>query len=161
LGYPSLLSRDIMNATNATNATNAIESVPATGTPAFASTVRRSDTIAKLATAVTKAVAELKNPSKDSVNPYYNSKYADLATVRDAVLPVLARHDLAVLQLPCELDNAAANPVPRSFFLMPSLPFPSLKLLPDSSPPVLAFKRHRGNVSKDAWAINHSFRGTS
>jgi hypothetical protein len=55
-----------------------------------------------------KAVAELKNPSKDSVNPYYNSKYADLATVRDAVLPVLARHDLAVLQLPCELDNAAA-----------------------------------------------------
>jgi hypothetical protein len=97
-----------MNATNATNATNAIESVPATGTPAFASTVRRSDTIAKMATAVTKAVAELKNPSKDSVNPYYNSKYADLATVRDAVLPVLARHDLAVLQLPCELDNAAA-----------------------------------------------------
>jgi hypothetical protein len=97
-----------MNATNATNPAPAIESAPSAGTPAFASTVRRSDTIAKLATAVTKAVAELKNPAKDSVNPFYNSKYADLATVRDAVLPVLARHDLAVLQLPCELDNAAA-----------------------------------------------------
>jgi hypothetical protein len=70
--------------------------------------VRRSDTIAKLAAAVIKAAAELKNPAKDSVNPFYNSKYADLASVRDAVLPVLARHDLAVLQLPCELDNAAA-----------------------------------------------------
>ena len=73
-----------------------------------ATTVRRSDTIAKLTAALTKAACELKNPPKDSVNPFFNCRYADLATVRDAVLPVLARHDLAVLQLPCELDNAAA-----------------------------------------------------
>jgi hypothetical protein len=78
------------------------------GTLVPVTTVRRSDTIAKLTAAVTKAVAELKNPAKDSVNPFFNCKYADLATVRDAILPVLARHDLAVLQLPCELDNAAA-----------------------------------------------------
>ena len=88
------------------SATNATESAPASGNGT--TTVRRSDTIAKLTAAVTKAVAELKNPPKDSVNPFFNCKYADLATVRDAVLPVLARHDLAVLQLPCELDNAAA-----------------------------------------------------
>ncbi|HXU24387.1 MAG TPA: ERF family protein [Tepidiformaceae bacterium] len=92
----------------ATNPMSATEPTPLASATAPTTTVRRSESIAKLATAVTKAVAELKNPSKDSINPYYNSKYADLATVRDAVLPVLARHDLAVLQLPCELDSAAA-----------------------------------------------------
>jgi hypothetical protein len=97
-----------MDRVNTANPTPAIETTsPAAATTAV-TTVRRSESIAKLAAAVTKAVAELKNPPKDAINPYYNSKYADLATVRDAVLPVLARHDLAVLQLPCELDGAAA-----------------------------------------------------
>ena len=71
-------------------------------------TVRRSDGIAKFAEAMTRAQAELKNPPKESTNPHFRSKYADLATVRDAVVPVLARHGLAVMQLPCELHDAPA-----------------------------------------------------
>lgn len=72
------------------------------------SSVRRSGTIGKLALALAKAQGELKNPPKDSVNPHFKSRYADLATVRDTVLPVLARHGLSVLQLPCEMDGHPA-----------------------------------------------------
>ncbi len=72
------------------------------------STVRRSASIAALAKAMAAAQGELKNPPKDSVNPHFKSKYADLATVRDAVVPVLARHKLAVMQFPCEMDDQPA-----------------------------------------------------
>jgi hypothetical protein len=71
-------------------------------------TVRRSDALGKLTDALVKAQAEMRNPPKDSVNPHFKSRYADLATVRDAILPVLNRHGLAVLQLPCEIGDAAA-----------------------------------------------------
>ena len=70
--------------------------------------VRRSESIAALAAAMCKAQAELKNPPKDSINPHYKSRYADLATVRDVVVPVLARHGLAVMQLPSDLAGSPA-----------------------------------------------------
>jgi hypothetical protein len=66
-------------------------------------TVRRSETTAAIFGALLKAQGELKNPPKDSVNPHYKSRYADLATVREAVLPAFLRHGLAVVQCPCEL----------------------------------------------------------
>ena len=55
---------DIMNANPSTPETTVAVNggIPTT-------TVRRSDTIAKLTAALAKAVAELKNPPKDSVNP--------------------------------------------------------------------------------------------
>lgn len=68
-------------------------------------TVRRSETIAALAKALAGAQAEMRNPAKDSVNPHFRSRYADLATVRDAVIPALARQSLAVVQLPCESES--------------------------------------------------------
>jgi hypothetical protein len=71
-------------------------------------TVRRSESIAALAAAMCKAQAELKNPPKDSVNPHFKSRYADLATVRDVIVPVLARHGLAVMQFPSDLAGAPA-----------------------------------------------------
>lgn len=71
-------------------------------------TIRKSESIATLAGALVKAQAELKNPPKDSVNPHFKSKYADLATVRDTVTPVLTRHGLAVLQVPCETEGGPA-----------------------------------------------------
>lgn len=70
--------------------------------------VRRSGSLAELSAALAAAQAEMKNPQKDSVNPHYKSRYADLATVRDAVLPCLNRHGLSVLQLPCELPCGPA-----------------------------------------------------
>jgi hypothetical protein len=72
------------------------------------STVRRSESIAALAAAMCKAQAELKNPPKDSVNPHYKSRYADLATVRDTIIPVLVRHGLSLMQFPSDLDGAPA-----------------------------------------------------
>lgn len=95
------------------NATNAAEAARAVRADAHRdedgpSTVRRSLTLGGLAKALARAQAELKNPPKDSVNPHFKSKYADLATVRDVVVPALSRHGLAVLQLPCELGDAPA-----------------------------------------------------
>jgi hypothetical protein len=72
------------------------------------STFRKSLTIGALGAAMAKAQLELKNPPKDSVNPHYKSRYADLATVRDVVVPVLAKHGLAVMQLPSEFGGAVA-----------------------------------------------------
>ena len=71
-------------------------------------TVRRSDSLAALSGALASAQGEMTNPTKDSVNPHFKSKYADLATVRDAVIPALSKYGLAVLQLPCEAGSAPA-----------------------------------------------------
>lgn len=99
-----------MSTVDTTNATAAAQSVKA-GKPdpePAAASVRRSAGIGQLAAALAKAQAEMSNPTKDSVNPHFKSKYADLATVRDAVLPTLAKHGLSVMQLPCELGAAPA-----------------------------------------------------
>lgn len=52
----------------------------------------------QIARALVAARAELQNPAYDKVNPHYKSRYASLAAVQDAVLPVLAKHGLAVVQ---------------------------------------------------------------
>jgi hypothetical protein len=44
------------------------------------------------------AYAEIGGAAKDKVNPAFKSKYADIASVIDAVKPVLARHNLAFYQ---------------------------------------------------------------
>lgn len=68
----------------------------------------QSESIAKLALDIVAAQNELRNPVKDSVNPFFKSRYADLAAVRDAVVPVLAKFGLAVVQMPSVLDGAPA-----------------------------------------------------
>jgi hypothetical protein len=97
----------IVNATNALEAARAVKAGSHRDDPG-PSTVRRSLTLGGLAKALARAQAELKNPPKESVNPHFKSRYADLATVRDVVVPVLAKHGLAVMQLPCELDDHPA-----------------------------------------------------
>jgi hypothetical protein len=54
--------------------------------------------INEIAKALGAAHAELKNPPLDSMNPHFRSKFASLAGVRDAVVPVLAKHGLFVSQ---------------------------------------------------------------
>lgn len=61
--------------------------------------MQKSETIGALMAALAKAQAELKNPSFDSVNPHFKSKFASLAHVRDVVTPALSKHGLAVTQL--------------------------------------------------------------
>jgi len=52
----------------------------------------------KLAPALAKAQAELKNATLNKVNPHFKSKYADLAGIRDTVTPVLSKHGLSIIQ---------------------------------------------------------------
>ena len=49
-------------------------------------------------TALAKANLELDNASKNSTNPHFKSKYADLAEVINTVRPVYAKHGMAVIQ---------------------------------------------------------------
>lgn len=48
----------------------------------------KSETISKLAEALSKAQSEMDSAKKDSINPHFKSKYADLASVIDAIRPI-------------------------------------------------------------------------
>jgi hypothetical protein len=60
--------------------------------------IRHSESIATLAAALVKAQAELPAVTKDATNPHFRNKYASLDAIVAAVQPVLAKHDLAVVQ---------------------------------------------------------------
>ena len=62
--------------------------------------MEKSDNIEMLAAALAKAQAEIKNAAKDSENPHFRSKYADLASVWDACRGPLTKHGLSVIQMP-------------------------------------------------------------
>ena len=57
--------------------------------------------------ALVKAQSQIKNAVKDSVNPHFKNRYADLESVWDAVRDALHRNDLAVLQL-TDIDASGA-----------------------------------------------------
>ena len=58
----------------------------------------QTDSIDKLAAALTKAQAEIGTVAKTAENPFFKSKYADLAAVTDAIRVPFANHGLAVHQ---------------------------------------------------------------
>lgn len=55
-------------------------------------------TIGKLALALSKAQGMLKGAAKDSENPHFRSKYADLASVWDACREALSKNEIAIIQ---------------------------------------------------------------
>ena len=57
-----------------------------------------SPTIAELAKALCKAQGKMKHAIKDSNNPFFRSKYADLASVVDASRPALVENGLSIVQ---------------------------------------------------------------
>lgn len=61
---------------------------------------QRSESIAKLAVALAKAQAAMKGAVKDSQNPFFKSKYADLESVWDACRKPLTDNELSVIQIP-------------------------------------------------------------
>ena len=69
--------------------------------------MQRSETIGQLAGALAKAQKTYKPLIKDSTNPYYNSKYADLAAVIEATKDALADNELSIIQLPTFEDGKA------------------------------------------------------
>lgn len=52
----------------------------------------------ELATALAAAQGEMNNATFNRTNPHFKSKYADLAAIREATLPALTAHDLAIVQ---------------------------------------------------------------
>ena len=58
----------------------------------------QSESIAALAAALSKAQADITGALKDSNNPFFKSKYADLASCWDACRKQLAVNNLAVIQ---------------------------------------------------------------
>lgn len=60
--------------------------------------MQKSEQINDLAASLARAQAKMKNPAFDSTNPFFKSRYASLAAVRNAVVPVLAECGIAVVQ---------------------------------------------------------------
>jgi len=58
----------------------------------------RSSSIGALAAALAKAQGEMGAATKDAVNPFFKSKYADLASVWEACRGPLSKYELCVLQ---------------------------------------------------------------
>jgi len=58
-----------------------------------------------IAKALIEAQKEMGNAKKDSVNPFFKSKYADLNSVREACIPALNAHGIAVLQPTVHIDG--------------------------------------------------------
>jgi len=60
----------------------------------------QSESIKELATALSKVQGELTYAKKDSANPFFKSRYADLESVWDACRDLLARNGLSIIQMP-------------------------------------------------------------
>jgi hypothetical protein len=64
--------------------------------------MNQSESIAKLATALSIVQGKLSHAKKDSANPFFKSKYADLESVWDACRDLLVANGLSVMQFPGE-----------------------------------------------------------
>lgn len=64
-----------------------------------------SDSLGQIAKALVSAQKVMGNATKDSKNPFFKSKYADLNAVREAVLPSLNANGISVLQPTIFLDG--------------------------------------------------------
>lgn len=64
----------------------------------------QSESIAALAAALSKAQADITGALKDSSNPFFKSKYADLASCWDACRKQLAANGLCVIQTTTHTD---------------------------------------------------------
>lgn len=58
----------------------------------------KSEQINELASALAKAQAEIESAAKSAQNPHFKSRYADLASIRDACQGPLSKHGLSVTQ---------------------------------------------------------------
>lgn len=58
----------------------------------------KSEQINELSAALAKAQGEMEGAKKDSTNPHFKSKYADIASVWEACRAALSKHGLSVIQ---------------------------------------------------------------
>ncbi len=69
--------------------------------------MERSESIKELATALSKAQGEIGFAMKDTANPFFKSKYADLASVVGTIREPLAKHGLSFTQVSHDSEHAA------------------------------------------------------
>jgi hypothetical protein len=62
--------------------------------------IAQSESIANLVAALSVVQGKMSHAVKDSANPFFKSKYADLESVWDACRSLLAENGLAVMQFP-------------------------------------------------------------
>ena len=62
--------------------------------------ISQSESIANLSLALSIVQGKMSHAVKDSANPFFKSKYADLESVWDACRSLLAENGLAVMQFP-------------------------------------------------------------
>jgi ERF superfamily len=77
-------------------------------------TIEHSDELAELAAAIIEVQAEMPKIPKTSDNPFFKSKYADLADVKTLADPTITKHGLAVTQWPSNNDKGFSYVKPRS-----------------------------------------------
>lgn len=66
-----------------------------------------SESIKALAAALAKAQACMENASKDTANPFFKSKYANLESVVGVIRPAIEKHGLSFVQVCHNWDNGA------------------------------------------------------
>ena len=74
-------------------------------TPKPENQLKHSENIASLAAALSAAQGELEGAVKDSNNPAFNSKYADLSSVVASLKACFPKHGLSYAQFPCTNDK--------------------------------------------------------
>jgi hypothetical protein len=67
--------------------------------------MNKSDSLVELTKSLVAFQSELKPVPKDSINPFFHSKYADISTIWETIRPLLFKHGFAVSQLPQEHDG--------------------------------------------------------
>lgn len=70
--------------------------------------MRTSADIAEISKALVAAQAEMKNPAFDTTNPHFRNRFASLAAIRNAVVPVLTKHGIFVTQDLTNVDGGIA-----------------------------------------------------
>jgi len=61
----------------------------------------------KLNAALVAALSDMRNIAKDKVNPHFRSKFTSLDAILETVRPIMAKHGLAITQLPEFRDGLA------------------------------------------------------
>ena len=77
--------------------------------------MKTSETISNIAAALVKAQANIHGAVKDSTNPHFKSKYADLSSVMEAVKQPLLEQGIAIVQA---TEPSEANEVRLSTMLL-------------------------------------------
>jgi hypothetical protein len=67
--------------------------------------MNKSDSIKEISAALLKAQSEMGGAVKGAANPFFRSKFADLNSIREAVIPVLNKHGITVLQPTTVVDG--------------------------------------------------------